>query len=255
MVRETDTKEETRPAMMLCDRVIIEEYCVVVEFPKSFSERCAAFRERCASLSEQYAPFRGFFSFISFTLFACALYLSFCWIFMVSHCHQTPGLDLKELTIRDMAAYQNSTTDTTWFVRSDINVNLTTWNPNTGSGCVTTYRRMVVHVDYKGELLLQQEVPLGFKLKPQEKRSVVMELQGDGYAVQQELASLSQGEHRNADVELQVSFDTRFVRNDNKVGWMGMSCDVMVKMPMKSSLQLHSLRSAGGLGWSSCQPS
>ncbi len=40
-------------------------------------------------------------------------------------------------------------------VKSDIKVNLSAWNPNTVAGCFSTYRRMVVQVQYKGQQILQ----------------------------------------------------------------------------------------------------
>lgn len=238
---------------MSCERATVnEEYRVVVQFPKTFAERrqgCAnALGRACAPC----APLWKLLCYIFFALFALSIFWSFWWIIiLVSYCQKTPGLGLEGVSIRDMVLYQNSTTGTGWLARSDISVNLSTWNPNTVAGCFTTYRRMVVQVSYKDQLLLRQEVPLGFKLKPRGKRPVALDLQGDGYTVQQDLGALLQVELRNASaVDLDFSFYTRFLRNDHKAGWFGMCCDLVAKAPQNSSSS--GLNSTGGLVWSSC---
>jgi len=183
-----------------------------------------------------------------------ALYCSVWWVGMiVRHCHITPSLGLEDLRIRDMAVNQNTTTGT-WQVKSDIHVNLSAWNKNTVSGCFATYRRMFVRVEFKGQIILLQEVPLGFGLKPRRSRPVVLNLQGDGhdFPLKTELGWLLEGDLRNGSaVGLQIFFDTRYLRNDRNPGWMRMGCDVMAKTPARNA----SVGSAAtGVVRSSCIP-
>jgi len=186
-------------------------------------------------------------------LFAAAVYFSWWWVAeIVEHCHKTPSLGLQDLSIRDMAVYKNTTTDTAWLVKSDISVNLSAWNTNTVAGCFTTYRRMVVHVEFKGQVILRQEVALGFGLKPRRSRPLLFGVQGDHFPLKTELGSLLQSELRNGSgVGLQFFFDTRYLRNDRKAGWMRMGCEVLAKPPGNDSSQVSF---AGGLVKSTCMP-
>ncbi|KAG0567659.1 hypothetical protein KC19_7G151900 [Ceratodon purpureus] len=162
---------------------------------------------------------------------------------------------LEDLSIRDMAVYQNTTVatpDSQWQVKSEFNITLSAWNRNTVAGCFSTYRRMVVHVGYgyDNALILQQEVPLGFGLKPRRSRPVVMEVKGDHFPVTQELGQLLEADLQNAStVNFQIYFDTRVMRNDRKVEWIHMGCQVTARSPLNSS------QVSGNLLWKKCGPS
>lgn len=234
---------------------------MVVTLPKSMARRCG---DCCRGLGRVCAPCGPCLTtcgkicgYMFLALFAVAVFWS-CWwvVILVGYCQSSPGLGLEDIRIRDMVLYQNSstaTTDTPWLVKSDISVNLSAWNKNTVAGCFTTYRRMVVSVDFKGQHILRQEVPLGFALKPRRSRPVLLDLQGDHFPMQRDLGSLLEVELRNASaVEFQFQFDTRYLRNDRKSGWNHMACDVIAKTPAASNSSQAS-KSTGGIVWSSCE--
>ena len=65
---------------------------------------------------------------------------------------------------------------------------------NTVAGSFSTYRRMVVYVEYHDTVILKREVPLGFGLKPRSSRLMVMEINGDHFPVMKELGAQNFGE-------------------------------------------------------------
>lgn len=50
---------------------------------------------------------------------------------------------------------------------------------NTVTKYFTTYRHMDVRVECKGQVILQQQVPVGFSLKPRQNRPFSTEVKND----------------------------------------------------------------------------
>lgn len=160
----------------------------------------------------------------------------------MGRCQMKPGLDLKEVNVHAMNA---TLTDTAYQVDSEITLQLNAWNKNTVMGCFTTFRRVGVYVDFKGQRLLYQVVPFeGWGLKPRESRNMTLNLKGEKAPLGNEIGSLLALElHNTTAVELTVSIAARWMRNDRKAAWMGLNCDAIAKTPPTSS---------GGLVYKSC---
>jgi hypothetical protein len=166
---------------------------------------------------------------------ALAIFVSIVWIpILMGRCQMTPGLDLKEVNVHTMNA---TVTDTAYQVDSEITLQLRAWNKNTVAGCFTTFRRVGVSVDFKGQRLLYQVVPLeGWGLKPQESRNMTLIVKGENAPLGREIGSLLALELQNTTaLELTLSIAARWMRNDRKAGWMGLNCDAIAKTPPTSS--------------------
>lgn len=148
---------------------------------------------------------------------------------------------LQSLSIRDMAVYQNGTAG--WQVDSAFDVTVDTKNPNTVAGCFTTIRRVVVRVEYKGQAIVQQDVPGGFGLKPRRSRPVTMALQGQQFPLTNPvLGPHLQAEMERGNVTMDIYFYARYLRNDRLVRWKKCGCVVVASAaaPSNSSSSLLS---------------
>jgi len=140
-------------------------------------------------------------------------------------------MSLDYLSIDNMAVYQNNTKGAPgpqWQVDSALNVSLSTWNDNTVAGCFITYRRVIVRVEYRGQTILQQEVPLGFGLKPRGSLPVDVEVQEQHAQLKNPDVGVAMAEDlQSGTIIIDVYFDTRYLRNDRKAGWLHFGCVVI----------------------------
>ncbi|KAG0567641.1 hypothetical protein M758_7G126500 [Ceratodon purpureus] len=216
--------------MSTCQRVPDDTYHVVITHPKSLRTRCGETWLSCVS---RCACFCGCFLVLSFAFLTMGL----CWVLI--YCSGAPDIALEAISINDMQLYQNNTipaSESPWHVNSGFNVRLSAWNPNTVTGCFSTFRRIMVRVEYRGQLILQQEVPLGFGLKPRRSRPVPLELKGSGFQLKNpDLGPFMESELRSANLSFDFYFDARYLRNDRKAGWVNMGCHVVTQSPSNSS--------------------
>lgn len=92
-------------------------------------------------------------------------------------------------------------------VRSEFNMTLMAWNPNTLPKCFTTFRHIIVSVLLEGQQILHEEVSLELKLEPQKSRTIVLKLVSKGYPVNEESAWMLDFELRKwKSVELEFAF-------------------------------------------------
>jgi hypothetical protein len=224
---------------MSCQGIRNESHDVVVEIPLSLKERCGLYLGHCWERCSSLLCVLGVLLII---LSVIALLTSVVWVTVLvdEGCHIPPTTALEDLSIRDMIVYQNNAVTTSpdlqWQVKSNFSVTLRAWNTNTVAGCFSTYRRVVVYVEYHDTVILKREVPLGFGLKPRSSRPMVVEVNGDHFPVKKELGELLQAELRIASsVRLQIYFYIRVMRNDKKAEWIRMGCQVVAKAPVNSS--------------------
>jgi hypothetical protein len=163
------------------------------------------------------------------------VFLVFGLAWVLIYCQEPPGMSLEAMSVQDMRPYENST-EPQWQVSSVFNVRLSTWNPNTVAGCFCTFRRVIVRVEYRGQVIVHQEVPLGFGLKPQKSAPASFQVQGNGFPLQNpDLGPFMENELRTDNVSFDFYFDARYMRNDRKAGWLSLGCHVMAKTPSNSS--------------------
>ncbi|KAG0567639.1 hypothetical protein KC19_7G150600 [Ceratodon purpureus] len=242
-------------ANISCPKVLATGHCeVVVIFPKSLRTRCVEFGTLCGELLFRgwelfLAGFRylltgcGIFWVVASVLIfglslLCLVTLAFWWIPTITdRCHREPGVGLENFSIRDMTAFQSvsSTPDSPWQVNSAFNATFSTWNRNTITKCFTTYRRMDVRVEYHGQIILQQQIPLGFSLKPHESRPFSIEMKGDHVQLKKDLGLLMEAEMRSDSITLNFFFDIRYLIADRRSKWESNGCVVVAKPSLDSS--------------------
>nr|PNR49932.1 hypothetical protein PHYPA_011829 [Physcomitrium patens]PNR49933.1 hypothetical protein PHYPA_011830 [Physcomitrium patens] len=209
-----------------------QTYMVYIDLPVPIHRRC----HECMT------------SFLRETCSSTCLFVTSCVVFAVvmsiisisAPCHRPPGLSLVTASIRDMAVYQNTTADSPdspWLVSSDFNLTLSTWSPNTVAGCFTTFRELVVAVRYRGDLILRQEVQLGFSLKPRGKRGLVVRVKGEQASLRQQLGPVLEAElQRNpGQFVVEFYFETRYLIADRRSRWTSFGCQVVATTPQKGS--------------------
>lgn len=176
-------------------------------------------------------------------LFLGIFSFSFAWIpWIMNHCHKSPGIWLENLTIRKMTIYQNNATaDLPWQVNSEFNVTFSMWNTNTVARCFTTYRTMYVDVRFKNNLIVRQEVSLGFSLKPKNDRLVEMELKGDHFLLKKDLVPVMEANLQSGNVTLEFFFYTRYLIADRRSRWMQFGCSIVAKSPLVKIPDLKTL--------------
>lgn len=215
---------------MSCQRVAEESCEVVIQIPKPFRTRCRESWTACMSATRR----------IVLTVFYLGLlFVIFGLVWVLVFCQGAPGMSLEAMSVQAMRPYENSTVappESPWQVSSVFNVRLSTWNPNTVAGCFCTFRRVIVRVEYRGQVIVHQEVPLGFGLKPQRTAPASFQVQGNGFPLQNpDLGPFMETELRTSNVSFDFYFDARYLRNDRKAGWLSLGCHVMAKTPSNSS--------------------
>ena len=199
---------------------------MVIKHPKSLGTRCREAWTRCSSSC--------------CCIFGIVIGLSFCFLvfglmWVIFYCQEQPSISLDSFSVRNMTLYQNSTippTQSPWQVDSGFTVTLLTSNPNSVAKCFCTLRRVYVRMEYRGQLILQQEVGLGFGLKPGASRPVTVEVKGEGFQLKNpDLGPFMQNDLRNGAMYFDIYFATRYMRNDRKAGWVNMGCLVQAQTP------------------------
>lgn len=226
---------------MACEGLPDESYNVVVRFPKSLGRRCGDSWNACASRSGRWlGSCLAYCCYLFVWLVALGILfvvVGLVWVLIM--CQGSPGLSLEAMAIRDMAVYRNdaiAAPGSPWQVDSRFAVRLSAWNPNTVAGCFCTFRRVRVRVEYRGQVIVQQLVPLGFGLKPRRSRAVPLELQGAHFQLTNaDLGPFMQNELRSTNVTVEFFFDVRYLRNDRKGGWLNMGCHVVATPPSTNS--------------------
>lgn len=220
---------EMQAPVMSCQGVPGDRYIVVVKFPKSL-------RRRCCDTCEAYCC-----CMICTFLSLSSLFFGVGFVWIIEGCQGSPHMWLEAMSIRDMAVSRNHSIpapESPWQVDSSFTVRLGTRNPNTVAGCFCTFRRVVVRVEYRGQVIVHQEVPLGFGLKPRTGRPVSVELHGARFPLKNpDLGPFMENELRTGSVTLEFFFDTRYLRNDRKASWLNMGCHVVAKPPTTNSSQ------------------
>ncbi|XP_073396273.1 uncharacterized protein [Physcomitrium patens] len=152
-------------------------------------------------------------------------------------CHNEPVISLQTVSIRDIAVYQNTTVgarDSEWLVSSDFNLTLSTRSNNPEAKCFAMFREMVVAVRYRGDLILRQEVSVGFSLKPKGKRVLSVAVKGEQAPLRQQIGPVLEAELRSMAV-VEFYFDTRYLIADRSSKWKRFGCQVKATTLQTSS--------------------
>lgn len=99
--------------------------------------------------------------------------------------------------------------------------------------CFTTFRESVVSVTYKGDLILREEVPLGFSLKSRGKRELVMAVKREQASLCQQLGPVLEAELRidPGKIVVDIYFDTRYLTADRRSRWNQFAFQVVATTP------------------------
>jgi hypothetical protein len=213
-------------ARISCPRALEEGQSeeIVVRFRKSLRTRCAEFWTCCGQLLVGCRAFCLVLGVVILILFFFTY--AFAWIpIIMEHCHREPGIELESFNILGMAPSSSSAPGSPLQVNSAFNATFSTWNTNTVTKCFTTYRRMDVRVEYRGQVLLQQQIPLGFSLKPRASRPFSIEMKGShAQLMNPDLGPLMQAELQSGDITLDFFFNTRYLIADRRSQWESIGC-------------------------------
>ena len=228
-----------------------ENWNIVLRFPKTFAERLAdCYTFSCRMLKQGcYGLFYGCGYGLAMLFFLCVglafLFVAsfaFVWIpVMMTHCHKGPGLAMGNFAIENMVPFQANPnlTGSPWLVNSSFSATFWAWNRNTVTKCFTTLRELDVVVEYKTQVILQQQFPLHFSLKPREIRNFTMEMNETNVLLggKPELVPYMQAESKSGNITLDVYYAVRYLQADRKSKWVNNTgCVILAHPPSLSSL-------------------
>lgn len=215
----------------------------VVTFRRSLMTRCAEFLWRAWELFRGLLEgCRAFWTAVGFVLLILFFFsYAFAWIpIIMNSCHREPGIELESFNILAMtpsASSSSSAPGSPLQVNSAFNATFSTWNTNTVAKCFTTYRRMDVRVEYRGQVLLQQQIPLEFSLKPRASRQFSIEMTGShAQLTNPDLGPVMQAELQSGNINLDFFYDTRYLIADRRSRWESNACVLVESLPLGTML-------------------